>query len=143
MTIKKRYSKITDFNKNLSEMIAIKKSSIPQAGKGAFAKKTITKGKKIGEYNGLVLGASDYDQLEDKSYVFEVTKKHKGKYYLFYIDAQKGGDLRYVNGANNSKQKKRVNVESYQYAERIFFRASKKILPGEELLTDYGDNYWE
>lgn len=139
----KRYSKKQNLNKNLKELLIIKKSLIPGAGRGAFAKKSLKKGKRLGEYNGKLLNAEDYDALHDKSYIFEVTKKFGKKYYLFYIDARSGDELRFVNGAHGEKQKKKVNVEAYQYAERIFFRTNKDINENEELLIDYGNNYWE
>ena len=139
----KRYPKNSNFNKNLASLIVVKTSNIPQAGNGAFAKTIIPKGTRIGEYNGKLLSLLEYEALEDKSYVFEVAKKYQNRYYLFYIDAMRGDDLRYVNGAYGEDQSSQINVESYQYAERIFFRATRTILPGEELLIDYGDNYWE
>ena len=138
-----RYQKNKNFNKDLDETIAIKPSLIKGAGNGAFAKINIKSGRKLGEYNGVLMGTEEYNALTDQSYIFEVAKKVQDKYYTFYIDAINSGDsLRYVNGANTAKQKKKINVESYQYAGRIFFRANKDIKKGQELIIDYGDNYW-
>lgn len=139
----RRYDRGKKFNLALSDLVEIKTSNILGANKGAFAKTLIQRGTRIGEYDGEILGVDEYEKLQDKSYIFEVCKKYKGKYYLFYIDAKYGNLLKYVNGAHSNEQKKRVNVESYQYAERIFFRAKRDIVSGEELLIDYGDNYWE
>ena len=85
--------------------------------------------------------------MPNKQYIFEVNKKikNKGTYKTFFIDAAKekpGRELRFINGAHGKKQQKMINVESYQYAEKIFYRARKNINPGEELIIDYGDNYW-
>jgi SET domain-containing protein len=139
----RRYNRGKRFNDILSDLVEIKTSNITGAGKGAFAKTLIQKGLKIGEYDGKILDITEYEKLKDKSYVFEVYKKYRGKYCLFYIDAKHGNLLKYVNGAHCGEQKKRVNIESYQYAERIFFKAIRDLTPGEELLIDYGDNYWE
>jgi SET domain-containing protein len=139
----RRYNRCKKFNDTLSDLVEIKTSNIIGANKGAFAKTLIRKGIRIGEYDGKILGVEEYEKLKDKSYIFEVCKKYREKYYLFYIDAKYGGLLKYVNGAHCDEQKKNVNVESYQYAERIFFRAIRDIILGEELLIDYGDNYWE
>ena len=141
--MRKRYPKSKSFNENLSKILIIKKSLIKGAGQGAFAKVTIPKGMRIGEYNGKVLGFDDYKTLSDKSYIFEVIKKFEKKYYLFYIDAKSGDELRFVNGAYSKEQKKNINVESYQYAERVFFKAKKTIKKGQELIIDYGNNYWK
>ena len=133
-------------NKLKNELIVIKKSKIPRAGLGAFANKDISQGTKIGEYKGDVLDKKAYDKLKNTFYTFEVAKKNKkGSYKTYYIDASKkkaGRELRFVNGAHGNKQRKLINLEAYQYAEKIFYRAHKNIRAGEELIIDYGDNYW-
>ena len=129
----------------MKDLIAIKTSNIPGAGMGAFARTKISKGQRIGEYTGRLLDAESYDKLRNKLYTFEVAKKYRGRYYTFYIDAsnpKKSGLLRYVNGALGKQQRKAINVESYQYAEKIYYRATKNIKPGDEIIIDYGDNYW-
>ena len=130
----------------LQDLIFIKKSSLKGAGKGAFARKDIATKTKLGEYSGRLIDKEAFDKLKDTLYTFEVTKKFEGRYYLFYIDAsdpKHSSLLRYVNGALGKKQKKLVNVESYQYAEKIYYRACRDIKKGEELIIDYGDNYWD
>ena len=139
----KRYSNKKDFNYKLADLIKVKDSSFAFAGKGAFAKKDLKKGLRLGEYNGKLLSLEEYEALTDKAYVFEVKKKFEGRYYLFFIDARAGDALRFVNGAYTKEQKEKVNVEAYQYSERIFFRTKRDIKKGEELIIDYGDNYWE
>lgn len=131
-----------NYNTQLKDLIEVKTSKLKGAGFGAFARVDLPKGKRLGEYTGKLLSQLEYDKLTDTAYVFEVTKRFRGKYYLFYIDAKRGDDLRFVNGAHSKKQKKRINIESYQYGERIFYRTTKAIKAGEELLIDYGDNYW-
>ena len=132
-----------NFNDLLEDFLVIKPSLIKGAGKGAFAKKKIKKGTRLGEYTGKILSLEEYSKTRDKTYIFEVSKKFQGKYYLFYIDARSGDQLKFINGAHSKEQKKHINVETYQYAERIFYRTTKNIKEGEELLVDYGDNYWE
>ena len=139
----KFYSKEKNFNQNLSDLIEIKRSSFAYAGKGAFAKKDLKKGLRLGEYNGKLLSLEEYEELSDKAYIFEVKKKFEGRYYLFFIDARSGDALKFVNGAYTKEQKEKVNVEAYQYSERIFFRTKREVKKGEELIIDYGDNYWE
>jgi uncharacterized protein len=132
--------------KSTNEFLTIKKSQIPKAGFGAFASSTINKGTKIGEYQGKLLDQKAYEKLSNQLYIFEVAKKNtKGNYKTFYIDAAKkapGRELRFINGAFGKKQKKLINVEAYQYREKIFYRSTKNIKAGEELIIDYGDSYW-
>ena len=139
----KRYFKKKNFNQNLDRLILIKDSSLSFAGKGAFARELLKKGQRLGEYNGKLLSLEEYEELSDKAYIFEVKKKFEGRYYLFFIDARSGDALRFVNGAYTKEQKEKVNVEAYQYSERIFFRTRREVKKGEELVIDYGDNYWE
>lgn len=118
---------------------------IPGAGQGAFAATRITKGSRVGEYSGQLLCQERYERLRNPAYVFEVRKKFEGRYYTFYIDAKdprRSSELRYVNGARTPAQKRKINVEAYQYKEKIYYRATRTIRAGEELLIDYGDNYW-
>ena len=124
----------------MKNLIIIKKSKLKGAGQGAFAACDLSKGERLGEYTGRLIDPEDYEKLDSKVYTFEVTKKFEGRYYLFYIDAsdpKHSGLLRYVNGAYGSAQKKLINVESYQYAEKVFYRAKRDIKKGEELTTQY------
>jgi SET domain-containing protein len=130
----------------VSKNLEIKKSTITGAGLGAFARSLIKKGEKIGEYTGELLTINEYESLKDKSYIFEVGKKFEGRYYTFYINGKNkkyASSLRYINGAYGKKKTQQINCEAYQYAEKIFYRATKNIKPGEELFVDYGDSYWE
>ena len=74
-----------------------------------------------------------------------MSRKINGQYTIYYIDAQnkkKSNWLRYVNGAKTKSQKRKINVEAYQYGEKVFYRTIKKIKEKEELIIDYGDEYW-
>lgn len=130
----------------MQNLLEVKSSKIRGAGKGAFARVNICEGTRVGEYKGKVLTAAAYDRLRDKAYVYEVAKKVNGRYQMHYIDARlhkRNNPLRYVNGARTAVQKKKINVEAYQYAETIYYRSIRDIAAGEEIIIDYGDSYWE
>lgn len=130
----------------LADYVEARESTIEGAQQGAFAIQDIPKGVRIGEYRGRLLSMEQYESLEDKRYTFEVAKRFRGRYYLFYVDAKDlaySNVLRYVNGAYSQSQRAMINVESYQYAGKIWYRSIKVIKAGQELITDYGDNYWQ
>lgn len=129
----------------LSKLVEIKSSNIEGANLGAFSKRDIKEGTRLGAYEGVELNYDDYMKLEDQTYVFEVGKKQNGRYIIFYIDAsdaQNGNELRYVNGAKTPEQQAMINLRAYQYKEKIYYKATRDIKAGEELIIDYGDNYW-
>ena len=51
--------------------------------------------------------------------------------------------LRFVNGTKTRAEQKYVNVEAYQYASVLRFRATRPIIAGEELILDYCEEHWE
>ncbi len=129
----------------MEDKFSISPSRITQAGLGLFAKKSLAKNTRLGHYEGELKTSEEFENLRDTSYTFEVTRKVGNRYKLFYIDAKnkkKSNSLRYINGAKTARQKARVNVKAYQYRGEIYYKTLRKILPGEELLLDYGDSYW-
>ena len=122
------------------EYIMIKKSSIPGAGQGVFATETIKKGKNLGEYSGARLNLDQFLKKKNTDYCFEINRKNKKP---IYVDGKiRGSWLSKINGAKTSKEKKKINVFAYQYNEKIYFKTTKNIKNGQELLIDYGNSYW-
>jgi hypothetical protein len=112
----------------------------PKYPYGVFAKKGLEKDKCIGEYKG--------DILDDSLFM---TKYPKGDArYVFglnngiFIDASdptKGNITRFINCNGQGDE---PNLYAHEIDGRLFFLTTREILPGEELLYDYGDNYfWE
>jgi len=127
--------------------VKIQPSSLPCAGMGAFAVEKLPELFKLGEYRGVVLTQEEFDQLpEDRAcYVFEKQIRTGTKMKKLYVDARilkHSNWTRYVNGAKTDEQKKLVNTECYQYGGKLWYRTTKEVLPGEELIIDYGEEYW-
>ena len=132
-------------NKKIIDNVEIKVSQIKNAGYGAYAKMLIKKNTRLDEYQGRLLDAHAFNRLRNTQYVFEVAKKVDGKYQTFYIDAKSlknSNWTRYVNGAKTKAQKKQINIATYQYKGKIFYKTIKDIPVGQELIVDYGDEYW-
>ena len=120
----------------------IRESHIQGAGQGAFAAQRISAGQRIGEYVGKELSEKQWLSLPNKDYVYRVDAY--GSHDVHYIDGKQNGNwLSYINGAKTNDERKDINIECYQHAKRIFFKAINDIEIGTEFIIDYGDSYWE
>merc|ERR1712000_612250 len=114
---------------------------------GVFAIKNIPERTRLGEYQGKLISQDEYDNLpaEKCEYVFEIEHYKGGKRKKVYVDARfkkYSNWTRYVNGAKSAEQQDQVNVDSYQYRGKLFYRTTQPVKTGEELIVDYGSDYW-
>ena len=127
----------------LEKELVVKKSSIPESGKGLFTKVFIPKGTLIVEYKGRKTTWKDVDHDEGKNgYIYYVTRN-------FVIDASpyKKALARYANDANGLKRVKGItNNCVYVYKrdkDAVFIESTKDIVPNSEILVNYGKEYWD
>ena len=122
--------------------LQIKPSKIPGAGHGLFARKNISANAVLGDYQGRhVTSLRDVYALKDDQYVFVIALPDRRP---LWIDGNVHSNyLRFVNGAKTRAEAKRINVEAYQYGGVLKFRTTRRITAGEELILDYGEEYWE
>jgi SET domain-containing protein len=119
--------------------VVVKRSHLPGAGKGLFAKMDFKKGDRITEYAGRrrkwkdVKGEDGYNtyllRLNRTTAIDARTSKAPGR---FANDA--AGFVR-VNGLSN-------NAEYLTYGNKCFIEATRKIKKGEEILVSYGREFW-
>ena len=134
-------------SKYINENIRIGLSNIEGAGRGAFAFKNLQQGTYLGDYIGLpCTSESNGDYVLD----VDVTRRYDGvdRQVRLCLDAQ---DLehsnwtRYINSVT-SKNRQDKNVEFFVYGEmgheKVGVRTVKLIQRGQELLLDYGDEYF-
>ena len=125
----------------LRKQLYIKKSGIPNAGKGLFTKKPIAKGTRIIEYTG-------------KRTTWKDVKDEDGKNgYIFYINrnnvidalATKNAYARYANDARGLVRIKGVlnNADYVVDGLKAYIESKKDIPAGGEILVDYGKDYWK
>ena len=115
---------------------------------GVFALDNFTQGHEFGHYTGEVKRRTQF--------LKEVDKKSKGtRYHMnfgrdedFVIDAEEcGNELRYVNDYRNIADE--ANVEFVLKDDRsrgllsAVLQVKTSIMKGDELLCDYGQDYWE
>ena len=124
----------------LERQLLVKKSCLPGAGKGLFTKKKIEKGERIVEYKGRITTWKEVSNKDANRYIFYVKRDH-------VIDAEpyKKAIARFANDARGLIRIKGVrNNSSYRRdGLRIFITAEKNIAAGDEILVDYGKDYWD
>ena len=125
----------------LKKQLYIKKSKIPNAGKGLFTKKPIAKGTRIIEYTGKRTKWKDVKDEDGKNgYIFYINRNH-------VIDAlpTKKAYARYANDARGLVRiKGLLNNSDYIVDGLKAYIESKKDIPaGGEILVDYGKDYWK
>ena len=123
--------------------IKIKPSTVPKAGKGAFADKDIPKGA-YAVYRGKISTNPDKTNMLYSWELYDYDPK-TGKTkddIIGYVDASKRDKstnfARYVNCGPTSKAN---NMESVQKYDKVRYVATRDIKAGEELFTDYGEEY--
>jgi uncharacterized protein len=119
--------------------LAVRKSTLPGAGKGLFAKKFIQKGTRIVEYKGRISTWKEVSDT-DSRYIFYVKRNHvidagphKSAVARFANDAR---GLSRVNGVRN-------NAVYDEDGLRVYITATRDIPAGSEILVDYGKEYWQ
>lgn len=125
----------------LESAIRVKKSGLPNAGKGLFATLFIPKGALIVEYKGEITTWKDVEHNDgDNGYIYFVKRNH-------VIDASQHTDAlaRYANDARGIQRVKGIsnNAAYVEVGLKVFIQAKKDIQPGEEILVDYGKEYWD
>ena len=116
--------------------VSVRKSSIPKAGKGLFAERTFEVDQRIVEYTGEKLTIEQYEKRYDRdalgSYGLALSEK-------YVIDARRtdAGVARYACDYHGSGKK--PNAEYVNMGGRVWIVATRRIKPGEEIFTDYGE----
>lgn len=125
------------------EDLAVKKSTLPGAGKGLFTKRDIKKGERFVEYLGEVITEAELDRRAENDiygYAFFISKKK-------CIDAyyQPEALARYANDAKGIVRIKGIknNCCYTIWKQRGWIQAERNIKAGEEIFVSYGAEYWK
>lgn len=119
----------------------VKKSSLPNAGKGLFTKVAIPKGSLVVEYKGKITTWKDVKDDDGKNgYIFYVKRYH-------VIDAlpTKKPLARYANDARGLTRIKGIinNCDYMTKGLKAYIESKKNIPAGAEIFVDYGPDYWK
>jgi SET domain-containing protein len=117
----------------------VKRAVDPLIGDGVFATRRFRPGDWIGLYSGLVRKRRWFEKLNP--YCFEFTLI-SGEPTPWTIDAlSEGGIVRFINHGSDQANCKTAlaTLESMSY---VILIAKTEIEPGDQLLYDYGKDYW-
>ena len=122
--------------KHTEESFEIRDSPIPRAGLGLFAVKPIAEEDTIGYYTGKVVTWEELNASEQisSSYVVYVCANH--------VIVGEGPEANYTRYANHGSRPNALLVTSTRW-KSARLEALRDIRPGEEILFDYGEDYWE
>lgn len=123
-----------------TKSLFIKRSLLPNAGKGLFTRVDIKKGDRIVEYAGRRRKWKDVKHLDGHNgYLMRLNRTTA-------IDAKplNSGKGRYANDAMGLTRVAglRNNAEYLIYGNRVFIEATRNIRKGEEIFVSYGKEFW-
>ena len=124
------YLFMEDKNNPYTDKISIKKSLIPNSGRGVFANKDFKKGEII-EVCPLI---TDYKKNFENS---------KIKDYTFNSKFIKDQEVIVFGMCSMYNHSNKFNVYHTQDPENMIYAASRDIKNGEELYVSYGVDYWD
>lgn len=121
--------------------LEVKQSGLPNAGLGLFAKRTFRKGQRITEYKGVLKKWREVAHEDGiNTYLMRVNR-------FWAIDAKPAVQTfgRYANDAAGTTGKSASHNNAIYVTEgrRCFLEAAKDIQPGDEILVDYGNEFWQ
>lgn len=125
----------------LEKFLSVKKSTLPNAGKGLFTKRDIPKGTRIVEYKGRLRAWKEVKHLDGcNAYLMYITRHA-------VIDALPATKTlgRYANDAKGFVRipGKRNNAEYVSEGKRCYIEALRTIRKGEEIFVSYGTDFWK
>lgn len=126
----------------LERHLVVKKSQIPNSGKGVFTKIDIEKDDIITEYTGEkvshTIGTARMILKQSNSILY-LNKK-------YFIDSTTDKECKttFINDADGlTKTNYKNNVFMVRTNGRIYVVAKRNIKKGEELFISYGEKYWD
>lgn len=125
----------------LEKQLIVKKSTIPNSGKGLFTKVFIPKGTRIVEYKGKISSWKDVKDEDGKNgYIFYVNRNH-----VINALPVKTALARYANDARGLVRIKGLtnNCDYITEGKKAYIESKKDIPAGAEILVDYGGDYWK
>eukprot|EP00929_Paragymnodinium_shiwhaense_P118002 TRINITY_DN8955_c0_g2_i1.p1 TRINITY_DN8955_c0_g2~~TRINITY_DN8955_c0_g2_i1.p1 ORF type:complete len:320 (-),score=25.91 TRINITY_DN8955_c0_g2_i1:209-1168(-) len=153
-------AKLPGWRPTKDEYIMEKNSSIEGAGQGLFAKVGLPRGAVMPPYGGRMLkfseskvggpyawcpvGSADAIGEMDET---ALKSGPKSKEISYCVDGEattnEDNPSRLINAAGSPEECAKVNTEICEIGKVMYFRTTRPIAAGEELVTDYGNNYWE
>ncbi|CAJ0952587.1 unnamed protein product, partial [Mesorhabditis belari] len=115
--------------------LKIKKSKIPGAGQGVFAKEHLAKNLVFGPYEGEIHFNRRRSDRSSYSWEVRIGEQH---FFVDALDPMKSNWIRFINSYSEGFKQ---NMVAFQFRWRIYYQVIAPIKPGEELLVFYGENF--
>jgi SET domain-containing protein len=125
----------------LEKQLYVKRSTIPDSGKGLFTRKFIPKGTRIVEYKGKITKWKDVVDEDGKNgYIFYVNRNH-----VINALPTKKAFARYANDARGLKRITGLvnNCDYITDGLKAYIESKRDIPAGAEIFVDYGKDYWK
>ena len=128
-----------DYYNDTELQLEVRKSLIPDAGRGVFAGKYIPSGTIFGRYRGALRRIGEKGFKKNGPYAMKINHR-------VYIDAVDTPRciLAMMNDADGPSHSSKYenNCVFVGAGKKIQAQAIRDIYPGEELLVDYDNEYW-
>ncbi|XP_043242620.1 histone-lysine N-methyltransferase PRDM9-like isoform X2 [Amphibalanus amphitrite] len=121
--------------KTLPPSLSSGQSRNPASGTGVFAEDELPVRQRLGPYDGIL--TTEQGQARTTGYSWQIKKGQRVHHSVNAEDPSCSNWLRRVNCARSEEEQ---NLVAFQYRGQIYFRTSKPIQRGSELLVYYGDD---
>lgn len=125
----------------LEKQLYVRKSTLPNSGKGLFTRKFIPKGTRIVEYKGKISAWKDVKDEDGKNgYIFYVNRNH-----VINALPTKKALARYANDARGLSRIVGItnNCDYITDGLHAYIESKKDIPAGAEIFVDYTPDYWK
>ena len=128
-------------------MLYLKKSLIPGAGKGLFVKNDFKKGEIVCEYEGEIVPWSVCEKRAEEGhegYAFFINKNRCiDAYYTKDAIGRYANDAKGIGRIEGLRNNAQYEIKTRQGEKRVFIVATRTIKANDEVLVDYGKDYWK
>ncbi|XP_043199341.1 uncharacterized protein LOC122369042 isoform X3 [Amphibalanus amphitrite] len=121
--------------KTLPPSLSSGQSTNPASGTGVLAEKDLPARQRLGPYEGIL--TTEQSQARTTGYRWQIKKGDRVHHSVNAEDPSCSNWLRRVNCARSEEEQ---NLVAFQYRGQIYFRTSKPVPRGSELLVYYGDD---
>jgi transposase InsO family protein len=121
--------------------LRVKKSEVPNAGRGLYAAKEFRPGDFVSFYTGRLTTPADgdfFETLDGSLYGYLINNS-------LIVDAAESDRAvaRFINDPRGTQKRPNVKFATDQRTKTVRIRATRLIKKGDELLLKYGKQYWE
>ncbi|XP_043237196.1 histone-lysine N-methyltransferase PRDM9-like isoform X2 [Amphibalanus amphitrite] len=123
--------------KTLPPSLSSGQSTNPASGTGVLAEKDIPARQRLGPYEGTLTTEQGQARSRTTGYRWQIKK---GKRVHHSVNAEDPSCSNWLRRVNCARSEEEQNLVAFQYRGQVYFRTSKPVPRGSELLVYYGDD---